>query len=280
VKNIIATVVAAAGLATVANAQISRLSVETSLNGTTWTSGVRDVTPGTTVQFRYKMSFDANGTTAVPTGFSSLTFQPTVSNWTGADALAAYATIGNNTNGGTVTEASGSYGRITPFGSTGPTTADPYFNHSQANAGTNFLRIARQTITNWVGAGATTGTSAANNFNGAGGLACVQKAFGLVGSADPVFNPNITNVVLAKFALTLSANTAARVLVIDAPTDGMSRNTTTGAREASWFSSNADNFGGIKGAVAVTSSSLNVIPAPGMLGLMGMGGLVAFRRRR
>lgn len=279
-KNIIATVVAAAGLATIANAQISRLSIETSLDGVSWSSGVRNVNPGATVQFRYSMSFDANGTTATPTGFSSLTFQPTVSNWTGADTLAAFATIGNNTNGGTVTEASGQYGRISPFGSTGPTSTDPYRGHTQANSGVNYLRIARTTITNWVGAGLTTGTTAANNFNGAGGLACVQKAFALVGSADPAFNPAITNVVLAKFALTLSADGAARTLVIDAPTDGMSRNATTGAREAAWFSSNTDNFGSIKGAVSVTSSSLNVVPAPGMLGLMGMGGLVALRRRR
>lgn len=279
-KNIIATVVAAAGLATIANAQLSRLSVQTSVDGVNWSTGSRDVNPGTTVQFRYSMSFDANGTTFSPTGFSSLTFQPTVSSWSGADTLAAFATIGNNTNGGTVTEASGQYGRISPFGSTGPVSADPYRGHTQTNASVSYLRIARSTITNWVGAGATTGTTAANNFNGAGGLACVQKAFALVGSADPAFNPATTNVVLAKFALTLSADGTARTLVIDAPTDGMSRNATSGAREAAWFSSNTDNFGSIKGAVSVTSSSLNVVPAPGMLGLMGMGGLVALRRRR
>lgn len=279
-KNIIATVVAAAGLATIANAQISRLSVETSLDGVSWSSGARDVNPGATVQFRYKMSFDANGTTAAPTGLASLTFQPTVSSWSGADTLAAFATIGNNTNGGTVTEASGNYGRISPFGSTGPASTDPYRGHTQANAGVNYLRIARTTITNWVGAGATTGTTAANNFNGAGGLACVQKSASLVGTADPAFNPSISNIVLAKFALTLSADGAARTLVIDAPTDGMSRNATSGAREAAWFSSNTDSFGSIKGAVSVTSASLNVVPAPGMLGLMGMGGLVALRRRR
>lgn len=279
-KNIIATVVAAAGLATIANAQISRLSVETSLDGISWSNATRNVNPGTTVQFRYSMSFDANGTTSTPTGFASLSFQPTVSSWTGADTLAAFATIGNNTNGGTVTEASGQYGRISPFGSTGPASTDPYRGHTQANAGVNYLRIARTTITNWVGAGATTGTTAANNFNGAGGLACVQKSASLVGTADPAFNPSISNVVLAKFALTLSADAAARTLVIDAPTDGMSRNATTGVREAAWFSSNTDSFGSIKGAVSVTTASLNVVPAPGMLGLMGMGGLVALRRRR
>jgi MYXO-CTERM domain-containing protein len=282
VKNIIASIVAAAGIASLANAQATLMTVETSLDGISWASGARNVNPGQTVQFRYKVSFDAGASGVTPVGFASLTFQPTVSNW-GNDTLAAFATTGNNTNGGTVTEASGAFGRISPFGSTGPTTSDPYRGHTQSVSGTNFLRIARTTITNWVGAGATTGTSAANNFNGAGGLACVQKAASLVvAGTDPAYNAAISNVVIAKFSLTLSPDTAARTLVIDAPTDGMSRNSTSGAREASWFSNASDTFGATKGAVSVSTASLNVVavPAPGVLGLMGMGGLVALRRRR
>jgi MYXO-CTERM domain-containing protein len=278
VKNIIASIVAAAGIASMATAQTTQMDVQTSLDGVNWEGGARTVTPGTTVQFRYRVSFVAGGSTAVPTGFASLTFQPTVSNW-GTDTLSAFATSGNNTNGGAVTEASGQFGRIIPFASTGATTSDPYRGHVQSVSGTQYLRIARTTITNWVGQGLTSGTSAANNFNGAGGLACVQKAFSLVGSADPAFNPAITNVVIAKFSLTLSNDTTARTLVISAPTEGMSRNATTGAREASWFSSNTDNFGSIKGAVSVAEASL-VVPAPGALALMGMGGLLVARRRR
>lgn len=278
-KNIIASIVAAAGIASMASAQITQMDVETSLDGVNWASGNRAVNPGTTVQFRYKVSFNANGTTVTPTGFASLTFQPTVSNW-GTDTLGAFATSGNNTNGGAVTEASGQFGRIIPFASTGATTSDPYRGHVQTVSGTQFLRIARTTITNWVGQGLTSGTSAANNFNGAGGLACVQKSFSLVTATDPAFNPAIANVVLAKFSLTLSNDGAARTLVISAPTDGMSRNATTGAREASWFSSNTDNFGSIKAAVSVADASLTVVPAPGALALLGMGGLLAARRRR
>jgi len=279
VKNIIASIVAAAGIASMASAQITQMDVETSLDGVSWSGGNRAVNPGTTVQFRYKVSFNANGTTASPTGFASLTFQPTVSNW-GTDTLNAFATSGNNTNGGAVTEASGNFGRIIPFASTGATTSDPYRGHVQTASGTQFLRIARTTITNWVGQGLTSGTSAANNFNGAGGLACVQKGFSLVTATDPAFNPAIANVVLAKFSLTLSNDGAARTLVISAPTEGMSRNATTGAREASWFSSNTDNFGSIKAAVSVADASLTVVPAPGALALLGMGGLMAARRRR
>ena len=278
-KNIIASIVAAAGIASMASAQITQMDVQTSLDGVNWAGGNRAVNPGTTVQFRYRVSFNANGTTATPTGFAALTFQPTVSNW-GTDTLNAFATSGNNTNGGAVTEASGQFGRIIPFASTGATTSDPYRGHVQSVSGTQYLRIARTTITNWVGQGLTSGTSAANNFNGAGGLALVQKGFSLVTTADPAFNPAITNVVLAKFSLTLSNDGAARTLVISAPTEGMSRNATTGAREASWFSSNTDNFGSIKAAVSVADASLTVVPAPGALALLGMGGLMAARRRR
>ena len=278
-KNIIASIVAAAGIASMASAQITQMDVQTSLDGVNWAGGNRAVNPGTTVQFRYKVSFNANGTTATPTGFAALTFQPTVSNW-GTDTLNAFATSGNNTNGGAVTEASGQFGRIIPFASTGATTSDPYRGHVQSVSGTQYLRIARTTITNWVGQGLTSGTSAANNFNGAGGLALVQKGFSLVTTADPAFNPAISNVVLAKFSLTLSNDGAARTLVISAPTEGMSRNATTGAREASWFSSNTDNFGSIKAAVSVADASLTVVPAPGALALLGMGGLLAARRRR
>lgn len=278
-KNIIASIVAAAGIASMASAQITQMDVETSLDGVSWSGGNRAVNPGTTVQFRYKVSFNANGTTATPTGFAALTFQPTVSNW-GTDTLNAFAVSGNNTNGGAVTEASGQFGRIIPFAASGATTSDPYRGHVQTVSGTQFLRIARTTITNWVGQGLTSGTSAANNFNGAGGLVTVQKGFSLVTATDPAFNPAIANVVLAKFSLTLSNDGAARTLVISAPTEGMSRNSTTGAREASWFASNTDNFGSIKAAVSVADASLTVVPAPGALALLGMGGLLAARRRR
>lgn len=280
-KNVIASIVAAAGIAAVASADTSQLNMQVSLDGINWSSAV-DATPGSTVQFRGVMNFVQTGT-VTPTGFATLTWQPTISNWTGADTLAAFADRGNNSNGGTVADVPGMpapYGRISPFGSTGPTTSDPYRGHVQMNAGTNYLRIARTTITNWVGEGATTGTSASNNFNGSGGLACVQKGFGNVSPTDPPFNPAITNVVLFKAAITLSSDTAARVLTVDAPTSGMSRNSTTGEREAAWFNGTADNFGGLKAAVQVGTGTISVVPTPGALALLGMGGLALGRRRR
>jgi uncharacterized protein (TIGR03382 family) len=281
VKNLAISLVAAAGLATIANAQqITRMDVQTSINGTDWSGGARQVNPGTVVQFRYAVTYVANGTTATPVGFASLTFQPTISNWTNADTLSAFANAGNNGTGGSVTEASGLFGRISPFAATGAVATDPYRGHIQTVSGTQYLRIARTVITNWVGVGPTTTTAAANNFNGSGGLPAVQLSQSQATGTQPAFNTSISNVVLAKFAFTLSADGASRTLTVGAPTEGMSRIAATGARAASWFESASDSFGNIKADVQVVNATVEVIPAPGALGLLGAGGLVALRRRR
>ena len=254
--------VSVAGMTTVASAQVTRLIVETSLDGVSWVSGTRGAPAGSTLQFRYVVTFDPSGTTQAPIGFAALTFQPTVSNWSTGETLAAFATTGNNLNGGSVSDSSGLFGRIIPFAATGPTTTDPYRGHTQAVSGVNYLRLARTTITNWIGVGATSGTSAANNTNGAGGVVCVQKGVNALNTSDPAFNGSISGVVLAKFGMTLSADTSPRTLVFDAPLGGMSRNTTTGVREASWYSSTSDLVGTIKGAVAVTPAEVFVCQPP------------------
>jgi hypothetical protein len=240
-------------------AQVTRVVVETSVDGLSWSNNPRTVNPGANVQVRYKLSYDPAGSTAMPTGFASVTFQPTISNWiAGQDTLSPFAASGNNTNGGSVSEASGLFGRITPFASTGPTTTDSYRGHVQTVGGVTYLRIARTSITNWVGQGLTSGTAAANNFNGAGGLACVQKGFSLVTANDPPFNPATADIVIARFGFTVSSAIQSRTLVADAPSVGFSRNPTSGAREGSWFSSNTDNFGSIKAAAGVSPATIIV----------------------
>ncbi|MEY3229914.1 MAG: hypothetical protein RL689_1, partial [Planctomycetota bacterium] len=256
---VLASIACTTGCVSASMAQVTRVVVETSVDGVTWSNNPRTVNPGANVQVRYKVSFDPAGTTATPAGFASVTFQPTISNWiTGQDTLSPFAASGNNTNGGSVTEASGLFGRITPFASTGPVASDSYRGHVQTVGGVTYLRIARTTITNWIGQGLTSGTSAANNFNGAGGLACVQKGFSLVTANDPPFNPATADIVVAKFGLTISSAIQSRTLVADAPTAGFSRNPTSGAREGSWFASNTDNFGSIKAAAGVSPATIIV----------------------
>jgi len=290
VKNIIASIVAAAGIASMATAQTTQMDVQTSLDGVNWAGGNRTVTPGTTVQFRYSVSFVAGGTTAVSTGFASLTFQPTVSNW-GTDTLSAFATSGNNTNGGAIDpradySAAGGFGRLKPFAATGPSTSQSYVVHQHAGGSGgapstgNFYRIARNDVTRWVGTGATSGTSAVNNFNGAGGVVAGQKQ--VPGSADPARVAGHENLLLAVLAMDTGSVPAGvtHTILAQAPTAGMSRNATTGVREASWYSSASDLVGTIKGAVSVTPAQVVICPAPGALALLGLGGLVAGRRRR
>ncbi|MCX5690604.1 MAG: PEP-CTERM sorting domain-containing protein [Planctomycetota bacterium] len=263
-----------------AKAQTTQLDVQTSVDGINWSSGNRAVQPGTTVSFRFMVSYVSSGT-ATPFGFSNLTFQPTISNVTTSDTLRPFAANGNNTNGGSVLDTpNGPFGRISPFASTGPTTSDPYIGHRQTVSGANYLRIARSAITNWVGLGSTTGTAAVNNFNGAGGVVCVQKGASLVSGSDPAFSRQISNLVLLKLAFTLGISTDLRTLTIDAPALGMTRNASTGAREASWFSSSTDNFGGIKTPVQVNSATLTVVPAPASIGVLFIGGAAMVRRRR
>ena len=264
-----------------AKAQTTRLDVQTSVDGINWAGGNRVVEPGTAVKVRFKASFISGGSPISPIGFSSLTFQPTFSNFTSSDVLSPFAASGNNTNGGSVLDTpNGPFGRISPFASTGPTSSDPYFSHRQTISNVDYLRVARRSITNWVGVGGTSGTAAANNFNGAGGFACAQKGVSLRTTSDPAFNGGTSDVVLVKLAFTLGAGVNPRALTIDVPQAGILRNQTTGAREASWFSSSTDNFGSIKTPVQVNVATVTVVPAPASLGVLLLGTAAVMRRRR
>lgn len=294
-KNVIGSLVAVAGLAAVANAQ-SLLNLQVSTDGVNWSDNVEVRAASgvnTTVLMRALVSYTG---TLPAVGFASLTWQPTFGNVRpGVDSVQAFADQGNNTNGGSVvldgSPMDGPFGRISPFAASGPTVggAQRYaaIAHSGGSGGApagNWLRIARNDITRWMGTGPTSGTSAVNNFNGAGGVACVQKSPGNVNpTVDPPFQAGITDIAIFQIALTVGGvgQGETHVISLGAPTDGMSRNGTTGAREAAWFSSlTGDNSGSTKGAVEVDGASITITPAPGALALLGLGGLVAGRRRR
>lgn len=272
------------GLCTSCLAQsTSLLSLSVSQDGVHWSqdltlSGVNPV-----VQVRATMTFQRGGGTLVPVGFASLTWQPIVSNWNPpSDWLLTFADHGNNSNGGSVRDIPGTspeYGRMLPFAATGPTTSDPYRGHTQAWSGVNYLRIARTSITNWLGEGPTSGTAGSNNFNGSGGIACVQKSMGNVGPTDPPFNSTISGVLLFKFGMVIDTSNI-RTLTVDAPIDGMSRNSVTGAREASWFTDSSDNFGGLKTAVSTQAAVIRVLPAPTTGAILGLAAAWGVRRRR
>jgi uncharacterized protein (TIGR03382 family) len=290
-KNVIGSLVAVAGLAAAANAQ-SLLNLQVSTDGINWSDNaeVRASSGATTtVLMRALVSYTGTATTI---GFASLTWQPTFGNVRpGVDSVQPFANQGNNTNGGSITPDAtpldGPFGRVSPFAATGPSGVQSYaaIAHSGGSGGAppgNYLRISRNDVTRWMGTGPTSGTGSANNFSGSGGVACVQKSFGNVGPADPPFQGGHTDVLIWQIALTVGGVGQGETHVIDviAPTDGMSRNTTTGNREASWYASNGDNSGSVKGTVEVDAATITITPAPGALALLGLGGLVAGRRRR
>lgn len=292
-KNVIGSLVAVAGLAAAANAQ-SVLNLQVSTDGVSWSdnAAVRLATGATgTVLVRATISWTGAG---APLGFASLTWQPVAKNARpGVDSFQAFADQGNNTNGGAVnldgTPLDGPFGRVMPFGATGPSGTQRYAVTSHTGGsggapndigGNAYLRISRNDVTRWVGTGPTSGTAAVNNFNGAGGVACVQKAN--PGAADPPRNNEISNVVIFQVAMTVGGvgNGQSHEIQLMAPQEGMSRNSTTGNRESSWFRDSADQSGAIKGAVEVDPATITITPAPGALALLGLGGLVAGRRRR
>jgi hypothetical protein len=177
----------------------------------------------------------------------------------------------------------GPYGRIKPFAATGPSTSQFYAVHSQTVSGLNYLRVARNDITSWVGQGPTTGVGAINNFNGRGGVACVQKGVGFAQPGiDPPFRSGTTGIVVLQLGLsveTFAGPGGVMFLQVTAPLEGITRNTATGAREAAWFRDAQDNAGSITAPVVVYPASM-MTPAPGAWLVLGAWGLIGGRRRR
>ncbi len=292
-KNVIRSVVAVAGLAAVATAGTTKLDLQVSLDGVTWSDSVTvNANAATTVRVlsRAVISYIAAEGEAAPIGFASLTWQPVFSNVrVGSDSIAPFASQGNNTNGGAITpDASpldGPFGRLSPFAGTGPSTSQSYVVHTHtagsggAPAGT-FYRIARNDVTRWMGTGPTSGTASVNNFNGAGGVATVQKLAGRV-PADPAISFDLAPEIL-RLAIDVRGvgSGLSHEIAFGAPTNGMSRNSANGNREASWIRDSADTSGAIKGIVEVDGATIRIVPAPGSLALLGLGGLVVGRRRR
>ena len=279
----------------IALAQASRtlLNLQVSRDGLNWTN---DLTldpsiDGGRVLLRASVSWSST-TTTVPVGFASLTWQPIISGVGAGDSIADFAAAGNNTNGGGVdlddSPMDGPFGRVRPFAATGPNgILQRYMVHRHTNGSGeappgNYLRIARNDITRWVGTGATTGTSAANNFNGSGGIATVQKGAGQIGSADPAFRFGITNITILQLGIDFANRAPGETseIGIGAPLEGASRDSTTGVRRGTWYSSTTDNFGSISGDLLVTGATVHLVPTPAALSLLVSAGLIASSRRR
>lgn len=283
-KKVIVSMLAVAGMAMAANAADTTIKYEVSSDGgSTWSSSVNAL-PGTAIQVRARVIY--SGQTPV-FGLSQIVFQPIVSNW--ADTLATSGAgagqigpVGGSrtTPLGTVDDASGAFGRITPFGANAVNTSTYVRGHVGTGANAGMLRIAQANITNWIGSG-----TGANNQTGVAGVSVAQIAPGTRLPTDPAYNDS-NDVVVFKFGFTLNSSSAARTLGIDTPAGGLGTETSAttghlGEVYASWFTSSTAAQGTrLYGSVGTEGASVNVVPAPGALALVGLGGLVATRRRR
>jgi uncharacterized protein (TIGR03382 family) len=273
-KSVIASLVAVAGIAVAANADVNtRIDMLVSADGTNFAPEVT-VAPGAVVQVLVSVSYTG---TASPLGLASFVFQPTVSNF-GAGAGLAFANggAGSNTSTplGVIADSSGNYGRISPWGRTAMTTSTAITNFNNNSVGQpagSFLRIAQRQVTAWIGGpGNTTGGSGVNIAQ----LANVGRT-----ASDPAFNPALQSVHVFRFGFTVDA-AATLDMSVDAPAGGFgNRNSTTGDREIYWWADLNEASGSIRGTALVIPGTVHV-PSPASLALLGLGGLAIGRRRR
>jgi hypothetical protein len=298
-KKVIGGLVAVAGLAAAAYGQAAntRLVYEVSSDGgNTWTSSV-NVLPGTQIQVRALVSYI--GTTGGNGGLGQIVFQPVVSSWTGADSLITQDIDGagpstsqgigpvggsRSTPVGIVPDAPGVFGRVSPFGANATSTSTFLRGHLGTGTAAGLLRIAQNQITNWIGVGATSGAAAANNWNGGGGVSIAQIADPSRLGTDPAYNANRSDVVVFKFGFNLSSATDLRSLGISTPADGIGKVTTAGTaygqQNCRWYPTQGSTQATDVGGCVIEGATVNVVPTPASLALLGLGGLVAARRRR
>lgn len=311
-KNIIVSLVALAGIAGVASAQLTQqpiganLRYEVAVNGGAWSSSV-NANPGDQVEWRAVLNITAPNAVAL----GSIFYQPVIVNAdnTGPsmDMLGAWRNGGisgqGNTNlqpgllslaDGANSGALSSYGRVrfgftsrsTTAGNSGGLTgfrhdasADTDINGLSASGGFGLIRIAGANNPNWYPENIPNGTVALNN----------QILWGVV-SDNPAatstwFLSGTTDLVLFRQAIVLSDATDARTISITSEAATLFRaGGSAGTDDTRFMRSAALGEGGptstIRNGVEYTAGVINVVPAPGAVALLGLGGLVAGRRRR
>ncbi len=248
----------------------------------TWSSSI-NAQPGDSIDIRIRASYIGS---QQPLGLGAIMYQPTVSNWDNAgasrDTMAAIA-LGNGdaaTSGpyGSVPDAPGLYGRIFGFARTHNSGGDGNtvpadVGHQQVHNGVSYLRIAKSNTTAW-----RAGSSSAT---GSGGIDTAQWSPGFrPGTALP-FDTRLTDIVVFKFNITLSADTDLRTLIATTPQELLSYwdSGFTQARSR-WVANTTEVSGSIRGEYLVLPATINVVPAPGALGVAAVAALVGVRRRR
>jgi MYXO-CTERM domain-containing protein len=301
-KKVIVSLVALSGIAAVANAQTPPMEpIGASLrfeawNGMEWTRNLVTV-PGARVEIRAVVNY--TGTRTDLTAMGEILYQPILSNAdnTGGstDNFGPFRNggiSGNGIPGSLLTEAEGNnsgaladYGRVR-FGQTAMNTANQnvmtQFRHSGGSNGApagEWIRLAGSFVSQWPAATlpAAPGADGLNRITRGVSANQVSRAL-----TNPQTNHTLgtSNLVIFRMALTLGDGTDTRTLTSSPSFLKRAGGTTStdDTRYMTWQAGDSDN-GSVRVGVEFQDLTISV-PTPASMALLGLGGLVAARRRR
>ncbi len=239
--------------------------------------------PGDSIDIRVRVSYIG---TQSPLGLGAIMYQPTVSNWdmTGVsrDTFSPIA-LGNGDAAvdgpyGSVPDAPGQYGRIFGFARArndgiGTNTVPRDVGHEQVHNGVSYLRIAKSNATTWQ-AGSSSPT-------GAAGIDTAQFTPGVRPATALPFDTRLTDIVVFKFNIILSADVSVRDMTATTPPELLAYwdSGFTQAR-ARWVANTTEVTGSIRGEYEVIPGVIHVVPAPAGCTLVACAGALALARRR
>lgn len=255
-----------------------------------WTS-VLPAYPGLRIEARAVVSFIGTSTVS---GLGQIVFQPVITGW-GSSELLTNSSLGlpgpadgigpvggvRSSPLGVVNDQPGVYGRIAPFGANATTSSTYLRGHAGTGTASAMLRIAQAHITNWIGTGATSGSTANNNANGGGGVSIAQIPSPVRLPTDPPFNSRTSDLVVFKFSLVLGP--AFDSMTIFTPTTpgqsgfGSLWDGNQYVPNIRWFAGENETSASVSTSVECVPAAL-VLPAPASLSLFVFA--LAPRRRR
>jgi hypothetical protein len=304
----IVSLVALAGAAAMANAQSfeangATIRFETSSDGVSWSSNT-NINPGDTAQWRVVVSYTGTRTDLFALG--QAIYQPMLG---GVDNTGpaldnvnvGAAASGNNIANSVIGQPGGSAttGRHFPYAlaamQASTFNATGFYRHSGGSNGApagDWIRVTGQEdgiadgdpTETWPGVGTTVVT------------ADLQRILRGVQNNQPAqaLNPSqhqagLSNLVLFTGTFTASTDTSVGNRVVSVSTDESTfsrwgnASSTDNRRYFAWQTGSGDTGTGATGhrtSVSIQGGTITIVPTPASIALMGLGGLIAARRRR
>jgi hypothetical protein len=275
-----------AGMAASADAGVIRYQVRNASNNSGFAQSVQAL-PGDTIEVRVRIAYD--GTTPI-FGLNSAYLQPVLAGSFGLapgsdrlitdpDTFIGPQTGSNNSTPlGSVPGEAGQYGRVGSFGGlyidVGLGNSPRAFYGSGTTAG--LARISQSRVTNWIGRG-----NGLNNSNGAGGIPIVQLHPGFGATFNPWGNGDDDDgEYVFQFGFIVGEGTDRSISIETGLVYGAVPGSGSGTGRISWYTSPDVVNQSIQTEATTIPGYVQVIPAPGAIGLLAGVALVAARRRR